>query len=59
MIFLLISRHFTYEKKYPAEGHKYLNNLRFLMICTSLKIDKLKKEFAKKLPLMSPLLDKK
>ncbi len=59
MIFLLNSRHFTYEKKYPAEGHKFLNNLRFLKICTSIKIYKFKKEFSKKLPLMSPLLNNK
>jgi len=45
IIFLLISPHFTYEKKYPAEGNKFLNNLRFLMICASIKIDKFKKEF--------------
>jgi len=28
---------FTYEKKYPAEGHKFLNNLRFLMIRINFK----------------------
>ena len=37
MIYLLISRQFNYEKKYPAEGHKFLNNLRFLMICINFK----------------------
>jgi hypothetical protein len=43
MIYLFISRQFTYEKKYPVEGHKFLNNLRFLMICINFK-----KEFKKK-----------
>ena len=39
MIYLLISRQFTYEKKYPAEGHKFHS-----MISINFK-----KEFKKKL----------
>ncbi len=32
LIYFLILSQFTDKKKYAAEGHKYLNNLSFLMI---------------------------